>query len=135
MLIRVNILSLERILINVGEEKLLIRSCNNLIADIKMKAKDNVEVRRYVRNQKKMVLLLNTMTRLSVELRTSTPLSNRDYLFKLSYLEAYAYIVNANIPFIYVKNNTNSAIIISRYTGLETLVEYNAEYYYTAHLD
>ena len=82
-----------------------------------------------------MVLLFNIITRLSVELRTSTPLSDRDYLFKLSYLGAYAYIVDANISFIYVKNNTNSAIIISRYTGLETLVEYNAEYYYTAHLD
>ena len=82
-----------------------------------------------------MILLSNTVTRLSIELRIFTPLLNRDYLFKLSYLEAYAYIVDANIFFIYVKNNTDSAIIISRYTGLETLIEHNAEYYYTAYLD
>ena len=50
ILIEVNILDLKRILINVGEEKLLIRSYDNLTADIKMKAKDNIEVRRYVRN-------------------------------------------------------------------------------------
>ena len=82
-----------------------------------------------------MVLLSNTVTRLSVELRTSTSLPDRDYLFKSSYLEAYAYIVDANILFICVKNNTNSVMIISRYTGLETLIEYNAEYYYTAYPD
>ena len=100
-----------------------------------MKVKDNIEVRRYIRNQKKIVLLSNIITRLSIELRTSTLLPDRDYLFKPSYLEAYAYIVDANIPFIYVKNNTNSAIIIPRYTGLETLIEYNAEYYYIAYSD
>ena len=128
-------MSSKRILINVKEEKLLIRSCDNLIADIKMKAKDNIEVCRYMRNQKKIILLSNTMTRLSIKLRTSTPLSDEDYLFKSSYLEVYAYIVDVNISFIYVKNNTNSAIIISRYIGLETLIEYNAEYYYTAYPD
>ena len=82
-----------------------------------------------------MVLLSNIITRLSIELRTFTPLLNRDYLFKLNYLEVYAYIVDANISFIYVKNNINSVIIISRYIDLETLVEYNAEYYYIAYLD
>ena len=135
ILMGVNILGPERILIDVGEEKLLIRSCDNLTADIKVKAKDNVKVRRHIRNQKKMVLLFNTMTRLSIELRTSTPLPNRDYLFELSYLGVYAYIVDANISFICVKNNTDSAIIIPRYAGLGILVEYNAEYYYTAYPD
>ena len=135
ILIKVNILGSEYILINIGEKKLLIRSCDNLIAKIKIKAKDNMKVYYYIRNQKKVVLLLNTVTRLSVELRTFTPLPDRDYLFKLSYLEAYAYIVDANIPFIYVKNNTDSAIIISRYIDLETLVEYNVEYYYIVYSD
>ena len=82
-----------------------------------------------------MVLLSNIITRLSIKLRTSTLLPDRDYLFKPSYLEAYAYIVDANILFIYVKNNTDSVIIISRYTDLETLIEYNVEYYYIAYLD
>ena len=66
-----------------------------------------------MRNQKKIVLLLNIITRLSIELRTFTSLSNKDYLFKLNYLEAYAYIVDANIFFIYIKDNTDSVIIIS----------------------
>ena len=75
------------------------------------------------------------ITRLFIELRTSIPLLDRDYLFKLSYLEAYAYIVDANILFIYIKNNIDSVIIISRYIDLEILIKYNVEYYYTAYLD
>ena len=50
ILIRVDILGPERISINIDKEKLLIRSCNNLTIDIKIKAKDNVDVRRHVYN-------------------------------------------------------------------------------------
>ena len=75
------------------------------------------------------------MTRLFIELRTFTPLPDRDYLFKLNYLEVYAYIVDVNIFFIYIKNDIDSVIIISRYIDLETLIEYNVEYYYIAYLD
>ena len=57
ILIRVDILSPERISIDINKEKLLIRSCNNLTTDIKIKAKDNVDVHRHVRNQKKVILL------------------------------------------------------------------------------
>ena len=48
--IRVDILGLERISININKEKLLIRSYNNFITDIKIKAKDNVDVYYHVRN-------------------------------------------------------------------------------------
>ena len=82
-----------------------------------------------------MVLSLNTVTRLSIELRIFTLLPDRDYLFKSNYLETYAYIVDINIFFIYVKNNTDSVIIIPRYIDLKTLIEYNAEYYYIAYPD
>ena len=50
MLIGIDILGPERISINVKEEKLLIRSYNNLITDIKIKAKDNINIYRYIRN-------------------------------------------------------------------------------------
>ena len=45
MLLNTNILDLERMNIDVDEEKLLIKSCNDLIANIKIKIKDNVDVR------------------------------------------------------------------------------------------
>ena len=50
MLMGIDILGPERMSIDVEKQKLIIRSYNNLTADIKVKAKDNVEVRRHVRD-------------------------------------------------------------------------------------
>ena len=44
MLLNINILNFKRINIDVGEEKLLIRNYNNLIINIKIKIKNNVNV-------------------------------------------------------------------------------------------
>ena len=50
MLLNINILNLKYININVNEKKLLIKTYNNLIINIKIKIKDNVDVRRIIRN-------------------------------------------------------------------------------------
>ena len=44
MLLKTNILNLKRININVDEKKLLIRNYNDLIMNIQIKIKDNVDV-------------------------------------------------------------------------------------------
>ena len=44
MLFDINILNLKYININVNEEKLLIRNYNDLIMNIQIKIKDNVDV-------------------------------------------------------------------------------------------
>ena len=44
MLLSTNILNFERININVDEEKLLIKNYNDLITNIKIKVKDNINV-------------------------------------------------------------------------------------------
>ena len=50
MLLSINILNLKRININVDKKKLLIKSYNDLITNIKIKVKNNVNVRRTMRN-------------------------------------------------------------------------------------
>ena len=44
MLLKTNILDLKRISIDVNEEKLLIKSYNDLIMNIQIKVKNNVDV-------------------------------------------------------------------------------------------
>ena len=44
MLLNINILNFERMSIDVDEEKLLIKSYNDLITNIKVKVKNNVDV-------------------------------------------------------------------------------------------
>ena len=50
MLLNINILNFERMSIDVDEEKLLIKSYNDLITNIKIKIKNNINVRRIIRN-------------------------------------------------------------------------------------
>ena len=45
MLLNINILNFERMSIDVDKKKLLIRSCNDLIINIKIKIKNNIDVR------------------------------------------------------------------------------------------
>ena len=133
MLLNTNILNLERININVDEEKLLIKSYNDLITNIKIKVKNNVNVRRTIRNQKRITISLNLITRIFIELRISTPLLNKNYLFKFNYTKAYAHIINVKIFFIYIKNDINIFKIVSRHFNLNIIIKYNVDSCLAAH--
>ena len=57
--------------------------------------------------------------------------TNRDFLFKLEYAlsleytnKIYIYIVNASLKTIYIRNDTNLSIIISRKVRLDILEKY-----------
>ena len=133
MLLSINILSFERININVDEKKLLIRSYNDLIINIKIKIKDNINVRRIIRNQKRMMIFLNLMTRIFIELRISASLSDKDYLFEFNYTRVYAHIINAEVFFIYIKNDVDTFKIVSRHFNLNIIVKYNVDLYLATH--
>ena len=107
MLLNTNILNFERINIDVDEEKLLIRSCNDLIMNIKIKIKNNINVRRIIRNQKRMTIFFNSMMRIFIELRISTLLSDRDYLFKFNYTGIYAHIMLISLDITVTADETN----------------------------
>ena len=135
MLLNINILDSERMSIDVDEKKLLIKNCNDLITNIKIKAKNNIDVRRTIRNQKKMTISLNSMMRVFIELRISTSLSNKDYLFEFNYTKVYAHIVNVEILFIYIKNDIDIFKIIFRHFNLNIIVEYNVNLCLATHLN
>ena len=127
MLLSTNILNLERININVDEKKLLIRSCNDLITNIKIKVQNNIDVRRTIRNQKKITIFFNLIMRIFIELRISTFLSNKNYLFEFNYTKVYAHIVNVEVLFIYIKNDINIFKIVSRHFNLNIIIKYNVD--------
>ena len=113
--------------IDVDEEKLLIKSYNDLITNIKIKVKNNVNVRRTIRNQKRMTIFFNLITRVFVEFRISTSLSNKDYLFEFNHTRIYVHIMNVEILFICIKNDIDTFKIISRHFNLDIIVKYNVD--------
>ena len=127
MLLSINILNLERINIDVNEEKLLIKSYNDLITNIKIKIKNNINVRRTIRNQKRITIFFNLITRIFIELRISTLLLNKNYLFEFNYTRIYAHIINVEVLFIYIKNDIDIFKIVSRHFNLNIIIKYNVD--------
>ena len=132
MLMGMDILGPERMIVDIGSETLTIRSCENLTAPIQVTAKDNVNVRRAVRVEKKVTIPPQSTSRVPVRLRTATPLPDRDYLFEPTFPGAYAHVIDASLPFVCVKNDTKKEIVIPSRSHMGTLIEYDAEFCYLA---
>ena len=60
------------------------------------------------------------------------PLSNdQDLVFNLFYLNAFSYIVDANLFFIHIQNDLSVSIILFCHTKLKLITEYKEEDCYT----
>ena len=75
------------------------------------------------------------MMRVFVEFRISALLSNKDYLFEFNYTRVYAHIMNAEIFFIYIRNDVDIFKIVSRHFNLDIIVKYNVDSCLAAHLN
>ena len=68
-----------------------------------------------------------------IELRISTLLLNKDYLFEFIYTKAYIYIINVDIFFICIKNDIDIVKIVSRHFNLDIIIKYNIDFYLVAY--
>ena len=127
MLLKTNILNLKRININVDEKKLLIKNYNNLIMNIQIKIKNNVNVQQIIRNQKKIIIFFKSIIKIFVELYISTFLLNKNYLFEFNYMRTYIHIINVEISFIYIKNDIDIIKTIFQHFNLNTIIKYNVD--------
>ena len=80
-----------------------------------------------------MTISFNSMTRIFIELRISTSLSDKDYLFEFNHMKVYAHIMNVEIFFIYIKNDVDIFKIVFRHFNLNIIVEYNVDLCLAAH--
>ena len=56
---------------------------------------------------KKIAIFFKSIIKIFIELRILTLLLNKDYLFEFNYAKTYIHIINAEISFIYIKNDIN----------------------------
>ena len=74
------------------------------------------------------------MMRIFIELRISTFLLNKNYLFEFNHTKVYAHIINAEILFIYIKNDIDTFKIVFRHFNLNIIIKYNVDLCLAAHL-
>jgi len=66
ILIRIDVIGPKRIYLDLSNEKVIIKSYSGLTALIRILAKDNIIIRRTVRNKKRVVIPPNSITRVLV---------------------------------------------------------------------
>src|SRR2546430_16354509 len=56
--------------------------------------------------------------------------TDQDFIFTFIYLKAYAHLVDANIQFVHLKNNSNQSIHINLKNCLEKIIEMKEKHCY-----
>ena len=115
--------------INIKHKTIIINVCKNIIILISIKIKDYI-ISASVFNKKKVIILIHIImlikiVNISIQLNLSC---DRDFIFKLkalNKLSVYIHIVNVNITSIFIQNDFNQFIMLSKQTYINKIIEYD----------
>lgn len=135
LLLSMNIMSSERIFIDIANRLIIVNSCQNLRIELSVTSRANDRIRRVIHFKNRIVIKSRALVQISIR---SANLSNeRDFCFELEYNDntkelqqhdaIYAHIVDCNMSFVHVRNDSDNSLIISRHTRLRTVVEVEDE--------
>jgi hypothetical protein len=134
LLMRLNVMTSKKMIINLTNKFLIILTCENLTIFIKINSKFNSRIRRIVHSKKLMTIFLNSIINIFTYLREKKLSFNRDYLFEsnhetlTTFLEKtsdlYIHMCDCNLAFVHVRNELLKSIIISLKTRLNLLTKY-----------
>ena len=82
-----------------------------------------------------MTIFFKLVIKVFIKLRILTSLLNKDYLFEFNYTRIYAHTINADVSFIYIKNDVDIFKIVFRYFNLNIIVKYNVDLCLVIHLN
>ena len=123
LLLKMNVMSFECMIVDMSLKQLIIKNYQNLIVNLEIIVKNNIHVRRTLRIKKKFIVEINIIVKLSIDLRDDF-IFDKNYLFELNFSKIYAYIVDVFVWFVYVKNDLNTSLEISRHAHMSQLVEF-----------
>jgi len=125
-LLKINIIGLKRIIVDANKRKLIIKSCQSLKTKLKIKSKNNIRVKRVVKIKRNLVIVAHSIFEVLIIVQGEI-LSNRDYLFESILFDAYFYVANKEMPFVYVRNDRFVSLRISQHATLERLLEFKKQ--------
>ncbi len=129
LLLEINIIDLERIIVDANRRKLIIKSCRSLKTKLKTKSKNDIRMKRVVKVEKSLVIIVHSIFEILIIVRDKI-LLNRDYLFESILFDAYSYVANREMPFVCVRNDRLVPLRISQYATLRRLLEFKKQNYY-----
>ena len=129
LLIEINIMTSKRIMIYLSEKQLIIDNYKRLTANLQIATKNAKKVRRVIVVEFRIMISSHTIERISIH-KIRKKLSNRDYLFELELLSAYAHVANVAISAIYVQNDAVESRVIFTRAKFNHLVEFKKQSYF-----
>jgi len=128
-LLEINIIDSKRIVVDANRRKLIIKSCRNLKTKLKIKLKNNIRIKRVVKIERNFVIVAHFVLEVLIVVRGEI-LPNRNYLFKSILFDAYSYVANKRMSFVYVRNDCLVSLRISQHATLERLLKFKKQNYY-----
>jgi len=132
MLIDVDILSPERIQINLNDRTLQIDSCQGITAKIDIVTRKEANLKRIVRARVKTIVSSHVFLEIPVKVKDLS--KDRDFIFEPEYDQdmrtqgdLYAHIVNASLSFVQLRNDTDQPLTIQRHARLGSVTEYDED--------
>ena len=125
-----DIITSKKILLNFDRQKIRIDNCRNLHTLFNIKTRQILSIKKTIRFRFKMTIFLYKTINVSIVIKSF--LSNRDFLFEFTYQrdlnqtkKMFAYIVDVDISFVQIYNETKQFIIVNRHFKLRNVIKYD----------
>ena len=127
LLIDVDILNLKKMNISFSQQILIIN--NEWKTNIYIHTKNNIWIHIKIWILKQIIILFQFVMTISIQTEFSLS-TDWNFIFTSIYSEAYAHLVDANVQFMHLKNNSNQSIHINFKNCLEKITEIKEKYCY-----
>jgi hypothetical protein len=134
ILMKLNIMTSKKMIINLVDKSLIIFTCENLIVSIRINSKSNSRIKRIIHSKEFVTISFNSVMSVSIYMREKKLSFNKDYLFESNndvlttsledLSDFYTHVCDCNMIFVHVRNDFVKSIMISSRTRLKFLIEY-----------
>jgi len=126
LLLKINIIDIKRIIVDANKRKLIIKSCRSLKTKLKIKSKNDIRIKRIIKIKKSYVIVAHFVFEVLIIVQGEI-LLNKNYFFKLILFNAYFYIANKKMSFVYICNDHFVSLRISQHATLERLLKFKKQ--------
>jgi len=126
LLLNINIIDLEYIIVNLNRQKLIIKNCCSLKTKLEIKLKNNIRIKQVVKIKRNLVIVAYFILEILIVVQDKI-LLNKNYFFESILLDAYFYVTNKKISFIYTCNNCFISFYILRHAILKDLLKFKKQ--------
>ncbi|SLM41272.1 hypothetical protein LPUS_12228 [Lasallia pustulata] len=134
LLVGMDILGPEKIDLLFTSEKMVMNSCKGLVVLITTTSQTGQPVKRNVQTVKKVLIEPYTLSKVPIRLRGTAELPDRTLMFQPEYHNAiqqlaegdgaiYVHVVDSQMTFIQIRNNSNEPIVLGRHAHLGYISE------------